>query len=116
MSALHLFEGCGIELEYMLVARDSLDVVPIADSVLQHMASADQPVMDAPRGELGWSNELVMHVIELKNLRPTDDLRVLTRRFQDEIVAMNTTLARSGARLMNPTRAYAIVKPYPSPR
>ena len=100
MSALHLFEGCGIELEYMLVARDSLDVAPIADSVLQHTASADQPVMDAPRGELAWSNELVMHVIELKNLRPTDDLRVLTRRFQDEIVAMNTTLARSGARLM----------------
>jgi carboxylate-amine ligase len=97
---VHLFDGCGIELEYMLVDRTSLDVLPIADRVLQEASGASTPVNDYPRGEFGWSNELVMHVLELKNVQPTADLAGLAARFQDEVRAMNRGLERYSARLM----------------
>jgi carboxylate-amine ligase len=96
----HLFECCGIELEYMLVDRTSLDVKPLADRVLQAGSGAERPVNDYRRGELGWSNELVMHVLELKNVKPGNDLARLAQRFQDEVVAMNGELEPLGARLM----------------
>ena len=35
---LHLFEGYGIELEYMIVHRDSLAVYPITDEVIKQVA------------------------------------------------------------------------------
>jgi gamma-glutamyl:cysteine ligase YbdK (ATP-grasp superfamily) len=97
---LHLFDGCGIELEYMLVDRGTLDVLPIADRVLQDASGAATPVNDYAKGDLGWSNELVMHVLEVKNVRPTSDLAKLTQQFQDEIVAMNARLARHSAKLL----------------
>jgi glutamate---cysteine ligase / carboxylate-amine ligase len=84
----------------MLVDRATLDVLPIADRVLMEAAGASDPVNDAARGELGWSNELVMHLLEVKNVRPTDDLAQLSSRFQEEIVAMNAALARHSARLL----------------
>ena len=96
----HLFDGCGIELEYMLVDSASLDVLPIADRVLQEGSGADRPVNDWLRGDLGWSNELVMHVLEVKNLAPTDDLPKLASRFQEEVVAMNHAIGRRTARLL----------------
>ena len=37
---LHLFEGYGIELEYMIVDRESLAVRPIADRVLEAAAGS----------------------------------------------------------------------------
>ena len=33
--ALHLFDAFGVELEYMIVDRDSLNVHPIADRLIQ---------------------------------------------------------------------------------
>lgn len=84
----------------MLVDRATLDVLPIADRALMDVAGAGDPVNDVARGELGWSNELVMHLLEVKNLQPTNDLAKLAERFQEEIVAMNAALARRSARLL----------------
>ena len=42
--SLHLFEAVGIELEYMIVAEGSLDVLPVADKVLA--AAAGQVVAE----------------------------------------------------------------------
>ncbi|MGZ5115612.1 MAG: carboxylate-amine ligase [Burkholderiales bacterium] len=97
---LHLFDACGLELEYMLVDRASLDVRPIADRILQEATGTDKPVNDYVHGFLGWSNELVMHVMELKNTQPTAELAALAERLQQEIVAMNSRLERHAARLM----------------
>ncbi len=47
---LRLFEGCGVELEYMLVDRATLDVLPIADRVLADGSGASAPVNDWVRG------------------------------------------------------------------
>jgi len=69
MSArLAAFDGCGIELEYMIVDRVSLDVVPIADRLLADIAG--EVVEEAITGELGVSNELALHLIEVKNPFP----------------------------------------------
>ncbi|HJV75520.1 MAG TPA: glutamate--cysteine ligase, partial [Noviherbaspirillum sp.] len=70
---LHAFGGYGIELEFMIVKQDTLSVLPIADRLLR----------DAP-GEhalLDWSNELVLHVIEIKNPRPVASLSLLPEAF-----------------------------------
>jgi carboxylate-amine ligase len=102
---LGAFEGAGIELEYMLVKRGSLDVAPIADTVLARAAAADggsddEPVSDVTHGPMGWSNELVAHVLEVKNLRPTADLAQLRTRLHAEVHGMNRLLERFDACLM----------------
>src|SRR5688572_13897657 len=87
-------------MEYMLVDRASLDVVPIADRVLQDASHSAEPVNDYAHGELGWSNELVMHLIELKNVKPATDFPGLARRLQAEVGEMNRRLDKLGARLL----------------
>ena len=63
--ALSLFQAFGIELELMIVHLDNLGVYPIADRVLR--AAGDlQLEGEVERDETCWSNELVLHVIELK--------------------------------------------------
>jgi carboxylate-amine ligase len=61
VSRLRLFEAIGVEIEYMIVDRASLDVVPACDRLLASVAGA--PVSDLERGAIGWSNELVLHVL-----------------------------------------------------
>jgi gamma-glutamyl:cysteine ligase YbdK (ATP-grasp superfamily) len=92
------FSAFGIELEYMIVGRDSLDVRPIADRLLA--AFAGRPASNVERGMLGWSNELVSHVVELKNVEPMPALDDLAGRFQAEIEIANRKLAALGARLL----------------
>jgi len=88
-----LFEAYGIELEYMIVDRSSLDVRPIADWLLG-------PEGDLERGPITWSNELALHVIELKNTDPAAHLAGLAAQFQDNVVEVNRRLAAHGARLL----------------
>jgi gamma-glutamyl:cysteine ligase YbdK (ATP-grasp superfamily) len=66
-----LFEALGVEVEYMLVDRESLDIRPVADRVLA--AAAGELVAEVERGVLAWSNELVLHVLELKTNGPIAD-------------------------------------------
>ncbi|HOW19319.1 MAG TPA: glutamate-cysteine ligase family protein, partial [Phycisphaerae bacterium] len=165
-SPLHLFRGVGIELEYMIVARDTLDVLPVADKVLRTAGSSaplytgrpagagdeepgsggrvpeaggDTPAMndraaspqrqagdsipppafrdpgsrspdpDAPGeypcevelGDLCWSNELVLHVIELKTNGPATSLDRLSKTFHRDVTRINDILAPMGGCLMS---------------
>ena len=95
---LPAFSAFGIELEYMIVDRETLDVLPIADRLLQDFAG--HPASSVERGTLGWSNELVSHVIELKNNQPTPQLDALADVFQAEIDAANRRLEPLGACLL----------------
>jgi gamma-glutamyl:cysteine ligase YbdK (ATP-grasp superfamily) len=97
---LRAFEACGLEVDYAIVQRDSLDVAPLGDRVLQHLSGSAQPVNDWEHNGLGWSNELVMHVLELKNVRPASDLPELARRLEEEVVAMNRALLPLSVQLM----------------
>ena len=65
LGPLHLFEGSGIEIEFALVAGDTLEPLPIAHLVLAD--AAGEPTADHDDGDVGWSNELVDHQLEFKN-------------------------------------------------
>jgi len=97
---LHAFAGYGIELEYMIVDRTSLSVRPIADDLLRRMAGSQ--VSEYADGEVALSNELVMHLIEFKNVRPQSalDLKALSSAFQSEVRQVNRLLASAQAQLM----------------
>lgn len=90
---LAAFAGCGIELEYMIVDQGSLEPRPIADALLG-------PGGEHPRGDFGWSNELALHLLEVKNPRPAPALAPLAAGFQAEVREINRRLAPLGARLM----------------
>ncbi len=90
---LALFTGFGVELEYMIVDSQSLAVRPIADELLGVPGEID-------RGEIGWSNELVAHVIELKVAEPLPALEAMPALFQKNVREINALFAQHGARLM----------------
>ena len=105
---LHAFTGFGIELEYMIVDRDTLAVKPIADQLLT--IGQSEVVNELEHGELAWSNELVMHVLELKTNGPAARLAGLGELFHVDLVEINATLARSGAMLL-PTAMHPLFDP-----
>jgi gamma-glutamyl:cysteine ligase YbdK (ATP-grasp superfamily) len=103
MSRLHLFEAVGIEIEHMLVDRDHLAVLPAADRVLA--AIAGEVVSEVAVGDLAWSNELVLHVLELKTNGPAGLLEVptwerLRGAFETAVAQAGEVLAPLGGRLL----------------
>lgn len=95
---LHLFEATGVELEYMVVDRETLSVAPIVDKLIE--AAAGDPEADPVFGDIGWSNELTQHVIELKTAEPAADLGPLAGKFQEQVTSINGYLSPMGAALM----------------
>ncbi len=106
--ALRLFEGVGLELEYMLVRADSLDVLPAVDQLLYQVAGDYEAEIE--RGPLAWSNELVNHVVELKTNGPAPALFRLDEVFAAHVAEVNGLLAQMGGRLM-PTAAHPWMDP-----
>lgn len=105
---IHLFEAFGVELEYMIVDRDSLDVTPICDRVLFEVAG--QYLSEVELGEISWSNELALHVIELKTTEPTADLAGAATSFQQHVERINDILRPHHACLM-PTAMHPWMDP-----
>ncbi len=95
---LPAFTGYGIELEYMIVDRKNLSIMPIADKLLHKLSG--KYVSEVTHGRLAWSNEIVLHLIELKNLNPEPAIESLPDLFQSEIQRINSELESLGARLM----------------
>jgi len=80
-----LFERFGIELEYMIVHRDTLDILPVCDKVLYHVSGTftNEVMPEGHSGAAAWSNELALHVLEFKTLAPAqtiDNLDIIFRR------------------------------------
>ena len=105
---LALFEGFGIELEYMIVDETTLAPKPIADLVLTE--AAGELTGDFEDGSITWSNELVLHVIELKTTGPARTLTGLENSFQRSLTKINSLLAKHGCKLM-PTAMHPILNP-----
>ena len=95
---LHLFDAYGLELEYMIVNKGTFDVMPISDWLLAQHGTVG--AREVERGLLMWSNELAMHVIELKGNGPVEELSSLTGPMQESIRYMNSLLAEQNACLM----------------
>lgn len=95
---LSLFQGYGVELEYMIVDENSLDVKPITDKIM-HAISGEYSD-EVERGDISWSNELALHVIELKTSTPVKSLEGLHLHFQNQIMELNDLLKGFKAKLM----------------
>lgn len=105
---IHLFQGYGIELEYMLVDKETLAIKSIADEVLKHELGSYGS--DFENGMVTWSNELVLHVIELKSTRPENNFNALENAFVDDVRRINAILDKWSAMLM-PTAAHPFMNP-----
>ena len=91
-SRWNLFEAFGVELEYMIVATDTLDVLPVTDKLIEAESGSIQSEIDL--GKISWSNELALHVIELKTTAPEADLTLLAGDFQQHVARINRQLAK----------------------
>jgi gamma-glutamyl:cysteine ligase YbdK (ATP-grasp superfamily) len=107
-SRLHLFEAFGIELEYMIVDAESLDVRPISDHVLRD--ESGRICSEIEHGPISWSNELTHHVIELKTNGPARELGPLAGLFQSHVSQINERLQSAQARLL-PTAVHPWMNP-----
>ncbi len=106
---LGLFDAYGIELEYMLVDRDTLDVRPVADILLAALAGGTI-TSDYESGPMTWSNELALHVIELKTTNPAKNIRSLPAKFETAIRNLQPALESLNLRLL-PTAMHPWMHP-----
>jgi gamma-glutamyl:cysteine ligase YbdK (ATP-grasp superfamily) len=105
---LRLFDAYGIEVEYMLVDAETLDVAPYADALLE--AAAGELCDEWLNGAVAWNNELALHVIELKCNGPRPSLAGLGYDFAANVKLANDKLSREGLRLM-PTAMHPWMDP-----
>lgn len=105
----HLFDAFGIELEYMIVDAETLDVRPITDELFKSVAG--EYVCDVEDGPIAWSNELALHVVELKTNGPADSLDGLPALFAGDVRRINELLTRFGCRLL-PTAMHPWMDPH----
>lgn len=107
-NGFHLFDAFGVELEYMLVDAETLDVRPQADQVLARLAGKTS--CDAELGPVTWSNELALHVLELKCTEPARTLYSLASSFRTAIDDLSGLLHQQGLRLL-PTAVHPWMDP-----
>ncbi len=109
---LGLFDAVGIEMEYMIVDRETLDVRPVCDELFRVATGAETSDVepDGPDGTVSWSNELALHVVELKTQRPAASLEGLAEAFEDHVRRVDALLEPMGARLM-PTAMHPWMDP-----
>jgi len=107
-----LFQRFGVELEYMIVDRESLDVRPITDEVIRAVTGeyTSDAEPDGDDGPVSWSNELTAHVIELKTQRPAASLDTLAPEFHRSVRRINEILRPMGACLL-PTAMHPWMDP-----
>lgn len=103
-----LFECFGIELEYMIVNRKTLMPAPISDQLI--IKKIGQITDELENGTISWSNELVLHVLELKTTRPVPTLDGLAQDFHQNILEINELLKPLDAELM-PTAMHPLFNP-----
>jgi carboxylate-amine ligase len=107
-SRLHLFQAFGIELEYMIVDKTTLAVKPITDELLKH--ELGEYGSDFENEMVTWSNELVLHVVEIKSTKPELNFSALENAFADNVKRINSVLEKWNAMLM-PTAAHPFMNP-----
>lgn len=108
MSNYSLLSVLGIEIEYMLVDKDDLNVQPKSDLILRSLAG--EQVNQVALGEISASNELVMHVLELKNTTPKPATAPIAQQFQQTIDKLQPVLAQHNLQLL-PTGAHPWMDP-----
>jgi len=93
-----LFEAYGVEIEAMIVDVGTLSVRPECDVLMERVAGGAESEVEL--GPVAWSNELTLHVLELKTNGPAPSLSGLVPEFHASVHRANAELAHIGARLM----------------
>ncbi len=104
----HLFECIGIELEYMIVDKKTLNPQPITDEVI--IKKNGLITDELTNGPISWSNELVLHVIELKTTNPALNTDGLSYMMHQNVMEINEILDAHGAQLL-PTAMHPFLDP-----
>jgi len=105
---LSLFHAFGIEAEYMIVRRDSLDVDPSASFLLTDENKIIQNELTFEK--TAWSNELASHLIEMKTNGPVNQLDEVESIFHKDVLRMNSLLKEKNLMLM-PTAMHPWMDP-----
>lgn len=92
----------------MIVDRETLAVRPIADELLARVGGGYE--LEVELGPVAWSNELALHVIEMKSNGPVRTLEGLAATFQEHVGKMQAILADLGAQLL-PTAMHPWMQP-----
>lgn len=108
MTCYPLFSVLGLEIEYMLVDRNTLAVQPKSDEILKDLAG--HLTNEVELGDIAISNELVMHVIELKNNGPQPINAPIAEHFQKAIQQLQPLLETRQLQLL-PTGAHPWMNP-----
>lgn len=108
MSNYPIFSVVGIEIEYMLVDRETLSVKPKSDVILHTLAG--EQVNEVALGEIAASNELVMHVLELKNHGPKTPDTPIAEQFHEAIMKLQPHLETLNLQFL-PTGAHPWMDP-----
>ena len=109
MSNYKIWERFGVEMEFMIVDRETLQVLPRADIPLGKDKDGNQ-LSDVEYDDIGLSNELVSHVLEFKCAHPKATCDGLGKRFCHEIRRANKKLEKIGAMLL-PSAAHPFMDP-----
>src|SRR5580704_6038393 len=109
MSDFPILSVLGIEIEYMLVDKESLDIRPQSDVILS--ALAGELTNEVKLGDIAISNELVMHVLELKNNGPKPPTEPIHEYFQNTILNLQPMLEEHHL-LFLPTGAHPWMNPH----
>lgn len=104
-----LWERFGVEMEFMIVDKDTLQVLPRADVPLGKDSDGNQR-SDVEYDDIGLSNELVSHVLEFKCANPRSTFNGLGSRFHHEIRRANKKLEKINAMLL-PSAAHPFMDP-----
>ena len=109
MENFKLWERFGVEMEFMIVDRDTLNVLPRADVPLGKDKDGNQ-LSDIEYDDIGLSNELVSHVLEFKCAHPKSTFDGLGKRFFHEIRRANKKLEKINAMLL-PSACHPFMNP-----
>ena len=107
------FQRFGVELEYMIVDRDTLNVRPICDELLKAVTGTyeGEVMPDGDNSPIAWSNELALHVVEFKTAEPSATLTGLDETFHAHVRRVNELLKPMNARLL-PTAMHPWMDPH----
>lgn len=102
------FSVLGLEMEFMLVNRDTLNIEPKSDALIRALAGQirNEVLLD----DITLSNELVLHVIELKTQNPHLPEYAMSRFFQKALNQLQPLLDSMQLCLL-PTGAHPWMNP-----
>jgi gamma-glutamyl:cysteine ligase YbdK (ATP-grasp superfamily) len=96
-------------MEYMIVDCATLRARPISDRILAEL-NGGVITDEVEVGPIAWSNELVMHVLEMKTNGPAESLAAAYQATSEGVRQMNHQLLPHGCRLM-PTAMHPMFHP-----